>query len=161
LIDLLLQTASEVHGAGGWFEERNEFPAPEMLAFPLNKEAERYYRNGPPFLQRYMPFWAASLVDRLKVLLLPLLVLLFPLFKVMPPIYSWRMRARIYRWYGELEQAEEDFAAGRVPLAEIHERLDRVEAEVRHIKVPLSFTNQLYQLRQHIDLVRERIAAAA
>ena len=144
---------------GGWLEGRNEFPVPEMLAFPLNKEAERYYKSGPPFLQRYLPFWAASLVDRLKVLLLPLVVLLFPLFKIMPPIYSWRMRARIYRWYGELEQAEEKFAAGRVPLAEIHEQLDRVELEVQHVKVPLSFTNQLYHLRQHIDLVRNRIAA--
>jgi len=159
LIDLLLQAASEVHGTGGWLEGRDEFPVPEMLAFPLNKEAGRYYKSGPPFLQRYLPFWAASLVDRLKVLLLPFLVLLFPLFKIMPPIYSWRMRARIYRWYGELEQAEEKFAAGRVPLAEIHEQLDRVELEVQHVKVPLSFTNQLYHLRQHIDLVRNRIAA--
>ena len=93
VIDLLLQAATEVHRSGGWFEGQDEFPMPGLLAFPLSKDAERFYKHGPPFLQRYLPFWAASLVDRLKVMLLPLLVLLLPLLKVMPPIYTWRMRA--------------------------------------------------------------------
>jgi len=157
LIDLILQAADDAHSGGGWFEGQDEFPMPGLLAFPLSTHAARYYKHGPPFLQRYLPFWAASLLDRLKVLLLPMVVLLLPLIKVMPPIYNWRMRARIYRWYGELEQAEEQFAAGQVPLTGIHEQLDRVDREVQHVKVPLSFTNQLYHLRQHIDLVRRRI----
>ena len=130
---------------------------PGLVAFPLSKEAARYYKYGPPFLQRYLPFWAASLVDRLKVMLLPLLVLLFPLIKVMPPIYTWRMRARVYRWYGELEQAEERLAGGQRDLAWVHGELDRIETEVQRIKVPLSFTDQLYHLRQHIDLVRRQL----
>jgi TRAP-type uncharacterized transport system substrate-binding protein len=102
IVDLMLQAADDVHRAGGWFEAQDEFPMPGLLAFPLSAEADRYYKHGPPFLQRFLPFWAASLVDRLKVMLVPLLVLLFPLIKVMPPIYSWRMRARIYRWYDEV-----------------------------------------------------------
>ena len=154
VIDLMLQAADEVHREGGWFEEPDEFPMPGLLAFPLSKEAERYYRHGPPFLQRFMPFWAASLVDRLKVMLLPLLVLLFPLLKVMPPIYTWRMRARVYRWYEELEQAEQLLAAGECDLQWAASELDRIESEVQRVKVPLSFTGQLYDLRQHIDLVR-------
>jgi TRAP transporter TAXI family solute receptor len=159
VIDLLLQAASEVHGDGGWFEAAGEFPQPGLLAFPLNKEAERYYKHGPPFLQRFLPFWAASLVDRLKVMLLPLLVLLFPLFKVMPPFYTWRMRARVYRWYDELEEAEERLAAGERDRDWVFGELDRIEQEVRQVKVPLSFTDQLYHLRQHIDLVRRQVAA--
>lgn len=156
IIDLMLQAASDVHRDGGWFEQHDEFPQPALLAYPLSDEADRYYRHGPPFLQRYMPFWAASLVDRLKVMLLPLLVLLFPLIKVMPPIYTWRMRARVYRWYDELEQAEAGLAAGRHDPARVHAELDRIESEVRRVKVPLSFTDQLYHLRQHIDLVRRQ-----
>jgi len=156
VIDLMLQAASEVHRAGGWFEAPDEFPMAGLLAFPLSKEAERYYKHGPPFLQRYLPFWAASLVDRLKVMLLPLLVLLIPLLKVMPPIYTWRMRARVYRWYDELEQAEALLAAGERDLAWVTSELDRIEAEVQRVKVPLSFTDQLYHLRQHIDLVRRQ-----
>lgn len=154
VIDLLLQAANEVHRDGGWFESQDEFPMPGLLAFPLNREAERYYEHGPPLLQRFLPFWAASLVDRLKVMLLPLLVLLFPLLKVMPPIYTWRMRARVYRWYDELEQAEHRLAMGERDKSWVEAELDRIESEVQRVKVPLSFTDQLYHLRQHIDLVR-------
>jgi len=160
IIDLMLQAASEVHRGGDWFEQRDAFPRADLLAFPLSAEADRYYRYGPPFLQRFLPFWAASLVDRLKVMLLPLLVLMFPLIKVMPPIYTWRMRARVYRWYGELEQAEQRLAAGDLDAVRVHQVLDRIESEVQRVKVPLSFTDQLYHLRQHIDLVRRRVDAA-
>ncbi|MCB1786792.1 MAG: ABC transporter substrate-binding protein [Gammaproteobacteria bacterium] len=161
VVDLMLQAADKVHREGGWFEGRDEFPMPSLLAFPLSKEADRFYKHGPPFLQRFLPFWAASLVDRLKVMLLPLLVLLFPLLKVMPPIYTWRMRARVYRWYRELEKAEQQWADGSRDRTEVHGALDRLEAEVQHVNVPLSFTDQLYHLRQHIDLVRRRIDAGS
>ena len=161
VIDLVLQAASEVHRDGGWFEGRDEFPMPGLLAFPLSKDAERYYKHGPPFLQRYLPFWAASLVDRLKVMLLPLLVLLLPLLKVMPPIYTWRMRARVYRWYEELEQAEQSLASGERDVAWVYRELARIETEVQQVKVPLSFTDQLYHLRQHIDLVRREVGDRA
>jgi TRAP transporter TAXI family solute receptor len=157
VIDLLLLAATEVHKDGGWFEGQDEFPMPGLLAFPLSKEAARFYKNGPPFLQRYLPFWAASLIDRLKVMLLPLIVLLLPLIKVMPPIYTWRMRARVYRWYDELEQAEEQLASGERDVAWVSRELTRIETEVQQVKVPLSFTDQLYHLRQHIDLVRREI----
>lgn len=157
VVDLMLQAVTEVHRDGGWFEGQDEFPIPGLLAFPLSKEAARFYKNGPPFLQRYLPFWAASLVDRLKVMLLPLLMLLLPLIKVMPPIYTWRMRARVYRWYDELEQAEQRLSEGRRDTDWVCSELDRIESEVQRVKVPLSFTDQLYHLRQHIDLVRRQV----
>jgi hypothetical protein len=94
------------------------------------------------------------LVDRLKVMLLPLVVLLLPLFKVMPPLYTWRMRARVYRWYDQLERAEQRLMAGDWDGARVVDELDRIEGEVQRVNVPLSFTDQLYDLRQHIDLVR-------
>ena len=86
---------------------------------------------------------------------------MFPLIKVMPPIYTWRMRARVYRWYDELEQAEAGLADGTHDVAWVHDELDRIESEVQRIKVPLSFTDQLYHLRQHIDLVRRQTPAAS
>ena len=163
LIDLLLQAAETVHGDGGWFEAHGQFPAARWLELPLSPEAARFYRYGPPFLQRYLPFWAASLVDRLKVMLLPLLVLMFPLFKIMPPIYQWRMRARIYRWYRQLEAVDDAFDAGMESGAreELAARLDRLDRDVRAVEVPLSFAGQLYDLRQHIELMRQKLRAAA
>jgi len=156
--ELLLQAADAEHVDGDWFEGQGEFPQNALLAYPLSKEAKRYYKNGPPFLQRYLPFWAASLIDRLKVMLLPLVLMLIPLFKIMPPLYAWRMRSRVYRWYHELEMVDEQLSlnsnADKQLLAQ---ELDRIEEDVRQVDVPLSFAHQLYHLRQHIDLVRQRL----
>ncbi len=159
LIDLLLLAAAEVHGDGGLFAERGVFPSPKHVGFPLSSEAERHFEFGPPFLLRYLPFWAATLVDRLKVLLLPLVALLFPLMRVMPPMYRWRVRSKIYRWYGELEDVSRVAQQGearekvRQQLAE----LDRIEEEVAKVSVPLSYRDELYDLRVHIDLVRKNL----
>ena len=159
VVDLLLQAASAVHGDGGVFAEHGQFPAAKFLDLPLSPDAERFYRYGPPFLQRFMPFWAATLVDRLKVMLLPLLVLMIPLFKIMPPLYQWRMRARIYRWYSELETVDDavDDSPDAERRAVLIADLDRIEHDLREVRVPLSFANQLYHLRQHLELVRARL----
>ncbi|RLJ18086.1 C4-dicarboxylate ABC transporter substrate-binding protein [bacterium endosymbiont of Escarpia laminata] len=156
LADLLLQAMDEVHGNGGWFGARGDFPTSEFLEFPLSDEAGRFYKHGAPFLQRYLPFWAATLVDRLKIMLLPLVMVLLPLFKLMPPVYNWRMRARIYRWYSQLEVL--DGMSRKSLTAEQKEILLKalfdLREEVMKIDVPLSFSGQLYDLRIHIKLVR-------
>ena len=103
LVSLLLQAATSVHECGGLFEKPGAFPNSDNLEFPLDDDARRFYKHGPPFLQRYLPFWTASLIDRLKVMLVPLLTLLLPLGKIMPPTYRWRVRKKIYRWYRELQ----------------------------------------------------------
>ena len=159
LVDLLLQTATEVHSNGGLFEEPSQFPSPRYLDFPLHPDARRYYKSGPPFLQRYLPFWAATLLDRLKVMLLPLIALVLPLLKIMPPTYRWRMRSRIYRWYREIQAVEMQLEqSGEMEnvnrqLAE----LDRIERDVTKVSVPLSFHDELYALRMHLGLVRDRL----
>jgi len=153
LQDLLMQAAASVHGGRSLFSSAGDFPTARYTAIPLSKEAERYYKSGPSFLQRYLPFWAATLVDRLKVMLLPFIALLFPLFKVMPPIYRWRVRSRIYRWYEELGRIDE--ALGRNFDQGLLDELDRIEAEIRKIHVPLSYADELYSLRMHLSLIRE------
>jgi len=159
LATLLLQAASEVHGGGDAFAAPGEFPSPRHVDLPLSAEAQRYHASGPPFLQRYLPFWAAILVDRLKVLLVPLLTLLFPLFKVLPPAYRWRVRSRIYRWYRDLRSVEGRIFAGvdatsrQWALTE----LARIEAEVMQLEVPLSYADQLFNLRLHITYVRREL----
>lgn len=155
LITMLLIAAREVHREGGLFEDPGEFPARAFVDFPLADSAKRFYDSGPPFLLRYLPFWAAVLVDRLKVMLLPLLTILFPLFKIIPPTYRWRVRSRIYRWYRELRQVESARQRGEADAAAGLAELDRIEKEVEHVEVPLSFAEELYHLRLHIGLVRD------
>lgn len=162
LVDLLLQAATEVHGSGGIFERLEEFPSTLYLDFPLSADAARFFKYGPSFLQRYLPFWAATLIERTKVMLLPLIALLFPLFRVMPPAYRWRVRSRIYRWYRKLLALDLRVRAGR-PSAEVErdlEELDALETDVKRQHVPLSYADELFTLRLHIDLVREKVRAS-
>ena len=159
LISLLLQAATEVHGGGGLFEAFNQFPSSAYIELPIDHEAERYLRSGPPFLQRYLPFWAAVLVDRLLVMLLPILALMIPLFRIMPPMFRWRIRSRIYRWYRELLAIDPVLHHDEVaqPLETRIEELNRIEHEVAKVDVPMSYADQLYHLRLHINLIREKL----
>jgi len=159
LVGLLLQAATEVHGGPGLFQKPGEFPRPAQMDFPIAKEAERYYRSGKPFLQNYLPFWAATLIDRLVVMLVPVFALLIPIVKFAPTLYGWRVRSRIFRRYGELKfiEAELDLEPARNTRDEWLKRLDRIEADVNGMPTPLPFSDMLYTLRSHIDLVREAV----
>ncbi len=157
LIDLTLQALSEYHGGAGLFARAGQFPTPNGVEIPLSREAERYYKSGKPFLQRYLPFWAATLVDRLVFMLLPIIALLFPLFRIAPFLYSWRIRRRIFRYYGELKMIE--LEAQQKPegksRAEWLEEIDRIERAAHRIPTPLAFADQVYTLRQHVHMVRK------
>jgi TRAP-type uncharacterized transport system substrate-binding protein len=156
---LLLQVADEVHGGAGLLQQAGEFPRQQGVDFPLATEAERWYASGPPFLQRYLPFWLATLLDRLVVLLVPVVAVLLPLLKFAPMLYGWRVRSRIFRRYGELKfiEAELDLDAQRHTRAEWLARLDEIEADVHGLPTPLAFSDMLYTLRAHIELVRSAI----
>lgn len=152
---LLVQAASEVHKNGGLFEEPGQFPSSHYVDYPMSDDAQRFLKNGPSFLERYLPFWASVLVDRLKVMLIPLLTLMIPLAKILPPAYRWRIRSRIFRWYKDLIRIEQralktQDADTRTALrAELQTMAD----EVRDLHVPLSYTDEVYNLRLHIELV--------
>ncbi len=154
--NLLLQAARQVHGKPGFFQSANEFPAYMDAMLPLSTEAERYFKSGPPFLQRYLPFWLAVLVDRMFVLLLPIIALLIPLLRVAPAIYSWRVRSKVFRSYGELKFLEDDLKHHFDPakLADYRRRLDALDEEAAELHVPLGFTDLVYTLREHVNLVR-------
>ena len=159
LINLLLMAAKEVHKFGGDFEREGEFPAPKYLDFELSPEAERFYKFGPPFLQRYLPFWVAIFVSRMTILLLPLVAVFLPIFKLMPLIYRWRMRSRIYRWYSKLRAIDPERHKQETTerLQEYLVKLARIEEKVSNISVPPSFSEELYHLRMHIDMLQNKL----
>jgi uncharacterized protein len=169
LVNLLAQAMYEAHNqpaadAGGelaLFRRAGEFPQANDPEFVTSEDARRVYRAGPPALQRYLPFWVATLFDRLIVSLVVLVPILIPLIRFAPQIYNWRMRRRISYWYGQLKGLEADAkaAATREERATKLAELDRIEEAVDNIPVPLGFADRLYELRQHVDLTRRRLAA--
>jgi uncharacterized protein len=157
LIDLMLLAMNKTHRSGGHLESLNEFPSANFVSYPLEPAAGKFYERGPPFLQRYLPFQWANLLDRLKVMLLPLLTVLYPLMKILPPIYNWRMRARVTRWYKELQQLDDGLKDGTISKPEATERLNEVEDAVENISVPVDIVADAYTLRLHIDYLRRKL----
>ncbi|HWE22783.1 MAG TPA: TAXI family TRAP transporter solute-binding subunit, partial [Myxococcales bacterium] len=139
---LLLRTAAEVHSSAGLLAKLREFPAAREAGFPLSSEAVRYYQAGVPFLQRYLPFWAANLVDRLWVILVPIIAVAVPLGRIVPAVYRWRVRSRVFRWYARLKQIELQLEENpaRSKLEEMLKRLDETERAVNQIPTPLAYT---------------------
>jgi TRAP-type uncharacterized transport system substrate-binding protein len=155
LVQLFVQAAQEVHGQPGWFQRKGDFPNARDTERPLAPEAQRFYREGPPLLQRYLPFWFANLVERMWIVLLSIVAVLIPLSRVVPPVVEFRIRSRIFRWYGQL-RAIEEAAPGR-PARELLDELGAIESRVARVTVPLSYADELYALRSHIQLVRQRL----
>jgi TRAP-type uncharacterized transport system substrate-binding protein len=155
LIQLFLQAAQQVHGGSGWFQRKGDFPKAAETEQPLAKEAQRFYANGVPALQRYLPFWVANLIDRMWPVLVTLIAVLIPLSRTLPPLYQFRIRSRIFRWYARLRQVEN--AVGRRPADELLNELGEIEAAVGNVSVPLSYADELYSLRSHILMVGNRL----
>jgi TRAP-type uncharacterized transport system substrate-binding protein len=157
LIQLFVQAAGRIHSGGGWISKTGQFPTPLNTEFSLARDAERYYRNGPPALQRYLPFWLANMVDRMWVALISIIAILIPLARVVPPIYQFRIRSRIFRWYRDLRQLEDDLGRKNADAAKLLLELDQLDAKVERIAVPLAYADELYALRSAIALVRKRL----
>src|SRR5262249_22695057 len=153
--------ASQIHATPDVFSRVGEFPAAEPIDLPLSEVARQYYRSGRPFLQRYLPFWVAALTSRLLVVLIPLVGVLYPLFRLLPALYGWGTRRRTFRLSGELKFLEAELSSGATgaSTSALAERLDRLEQHADRIHVPVGFVHMLYTLKAHIDLVRQRARA--
>jgi TRAP-type uncharacterized transport system substrate-binding protein len=161
LVQLFVQAARRIHGDTSWFGPAGQFPNANVTEYPLAKEADRFYQSGPPLLQRHLPFWLANLVDRMWVVLLSIVAVLIPLSRVVPPLYQFRIRSRVFRWYRRLREIEESATESEGRPAELLRQLEALDARVERISVPLSHADELYALRSHILLVRRRLQGLA
>ena len=155
LLQLFALAGNAMHGGAGWFKRARAYPNIENNELPIAKEAERAMKSGPPLLQRYLSFWMANLVERMWLALSFIIVLLLPLSRILPPLYTFRVRSRIFRWYGQLRDIEvrsqtEDNQA-------LLKELNMLESKAEKITVPLSYTDELYALRSNIHLVRKKL----
>jgi len=157
---LLLDAAVDIHGDAGWVHKGGEFPSPKSQDFPLSDIAERFYKSGRPFLLDYLPFWMAAYIDRLILILVPAAVILIPLLRIIPSLYSWWNRRKLYRGYEDLKNLETEIAGDSTPerIIDYRNRLDRIEAFINEIRVPLALFKEVYTLKEHVDLVRNRLA---
>lgn len=163
LSGLLVKAVQEVHGGGGLFHRAGEFPKQVDPEFPVSDDALLVYRSGQSWLKRHLPFWMATFIERIILMIVPLAGILLPLFKVVPVLYRWRIKRRILYWYEQLKRLERRMIAERTrgTLARFREDIDRIEDSISVIPVPLSFSEQLYNLRSAVQLVRQKIDAGS
>ena len=160
VLQLFSQAALSLHGKAGWFSRARDFPNVELTEFVVSDEAQRAMRNGIPLLQRYLPFAYANLIERMWLALGIILAVLLPLSRIVPPLYQFRIRSRVFRWYGQLRSIEERAVDQTEALPTLLEELQQLAERVEKITVPLSYADELYALRSHIDAVRQRLAKA-
>ena len=161
LSDLLLSAAMTIHGRAALFQSRDEFPAPLENEYRISDDAKRFYKSGKSFFYRYLPFWLASLINRILVVFVPLLIILIPGAKSIPALFRWRMSLRINKWYRILMLVEHDSVEklGRGEIDALTMQIDEIESEVNKMKVPASYGDQFYVLRTHINFVRSNLQA--
>jgi len=160
LLQLFAQAARDLHGPAGWFNRAGAFPTIEHSEYPVSREAERAIKGGQPFLQRYLPFWGANLVERMWLALGIIIAILLPLSRIVPPLYQFRIRSRVFRWYGQLRAIEQQMETEGAEAARFAHELDALEQKVGRVSVPLSYADELYALRNNINLVRRKLDAA-
>lgn len=160
VLQLLSQASLELHGSSGWFNRAREFPNTANTEFTVAPEAERTIKGGVPLMQRYLPFSLANLMERMWLALGIIIAVLLPLSRIVPPLYEFRIRSRVFRWYGQLREIEERVGSAGEGSEDLLQELNQLESRVEKISVPLSYTDELYALRNHIELVRHRLQRA-
>ncbi|NMM11111.1 MAG: ABC transporter substrate-binding protein [Polaromonas sp.] len=156
LLQLFALAGNEIHGSAGWFKRAREYPNVRNNELPIAKEAERSIQTGPPLLQRYLPFWVANFVERMWLVMGIIIAVLLPLSRIVPPLYEFRVRSRIFKWYGQLRNIENRAEDGK-DTSPLLEELNQLESRAEKISVPLSYTDELYALRNNIQLVRQKL----
>lgn len=159
LRQLFAQAAQGIHGGAGWFNGPRDFPNTRTSELPVSSEGDRAINGQPPFWQRYLPFWASNLVERMWLVLGGLVVLLLPLSRIVPPLYTFRVRRRVFRWYARLREIESRAEHASHPPERLLEELDQLDRVVDKVAVPLSYADELYALRHNIHAARKRVIA--
>ncbi len=160
LRQLFAESAQTVHSGAGWFNRARDFPNTKTSELPVSPEGDRAINGTPPFWQRYLPFWASNLIERMWLVLGGLIVLMLPLSKIVPPLYQFRVRSRVFRWYARLREIETKVDARDVKKGDrdaLLDELDELDRVTHRITVPLSYTDELYALRNNIYAVRKRL----
>jgi len=156
----LLRAATDTQqGVFDLFPTAEVFPSLENLTAPASKVTLQYISQGQTFLQRYLPFWIASPLERFYLLALPILLLLYPLLRNTPTAYGFFMRRRVYIWYTRIRQIE--LAIEQYSVAELAAHIERLESLEQQLaesfNVPSGYLQLFYDLRIHIRLVIDRL----
>ena len=161
IIDLLAKTIADVHGTAGIFQRAGEFPSVADPEYPVAEEAREYYRNGPSFLNRYLPFWVTNVVKRVLALTLTAIAIILPVMSYGPSFYKWLIEYRLRALYRRLRNIEERLHKGLDPvqIGALEEEIEYLEHDMIKLALPVRHSNLYFSVKSHVNLVRIRIRA--
>jgi len=159
IADLLLQAAKEIHSPAAPFSAQGEFPRPDTAPLPLSRAADNFYTDGPPTLQKYLPFRLATWLDRFLAALVAIASAAVTIFKIIPALVSLPFRLRMRRGYIDLQELVRSAIAG-TDKGSLLKELARLDQSTAAIRVPLhSLEVQWIELRQFVHDMRDRLEA--
>ncbi len=159
LMKLLLKIAKKIHSKKTLFAPEGFFPNAKFTQIPINEDAKIYLLKGDSFLEKIFPFRVAVTINRLIIFLIPLITLLLPFFKGILPIYRWRIRYKIYRWYGQLNEIDKNIEFMDIESIETSiKSIKELQKEIKEqTNIPLSYMGEYYNLQLHIDLILKKL----
>jgi TRAP transporter TAXI family solute receptor len=160
IIDLLAKTILEAHNEAGLFQRVGDFPTQVDPEFPMSESARDFYKNGPSFLNRYLPFWMTNYVQRIIAVLAAVVAIVLPVFSYAPRFYRGLVEHRLRSLYRRLRAIEQnlhkDVTATEVSALEFD--VESVDRATNILGVPMRHSELFFSLKVHIDLVRDRLA---
>jgi TRAP-type uncharacterized transport system substrate-binding protein len=161
IVQLLLRTMKDVHGGADLFHRSGEYPNGSDSEYTVAATATEFYQSGPSFMQRHLPLWLSVHVQRAIAVLVTGIAVGVPLLHFVPQTFNWMTRRRLFYWYAELRALESSFSSttSQRHLVHLLTEVERIEDSLGKIHFPLTFADQVYTLRGHIDIVRQKIAA--
>ena len=158
---LFAQASQGIHSNAGWFNRARDFPNSKSSELPVAQEGVRAINEPSPWLQRYLPFWMANVVERMWLVMGVLIAFMLPLSRIVPPLYQFRVRSRVFKWYGRLRAIEHEMEQATADREAIRTELQDLAQKVEKITVPLSYADELYALRSHIHWVLQKLELQA
>jgi hypothetical protein len=160
IVDLLAQAMSQAHGMPGLFQKAGEFPTETDPEFPMSQGARDFYKNGPSFLNWYLPFWMTSYAQRVIAVLVAVIAIVVPVFNYAPKIFLWFIHDRVRRLYRRLRIVDRVLLSGpdASEMKALHVELESI-ARASNI-VPMRSSDLFFELKSHIDRTRSNLASA-
>ncbi|MCV2891073.1 TAXI family TRAP transporter solute-binding subunit [Ruegeria aquimaris] len=160
LVNRLTMAAIELHGRRGIITDPGRFPSIEGAGLVVNNTARQLILEGPSTWHDWLPYWVAAQINRVLLLVLPFFFVVVPLLRLIPALYAYLMRWRVWRYYPEIRRVEEELASNPSSdaLADMQARLAEVEDRLAAMRLPTAYRQSQYDARLHLELVQNRLS---
>jgi len=162
LIFALTQAAKDSFSESTFLSEKNEFPNFQRSeAFEPSESAEEFYKEGKPFLYKYLPQNIASFLTKLLIIFIPIVTIVLPIYEFFPHLYEVYVKHKINHWYHHLDEIENEYVSCDLShLQDLLIKIEEIEKKIGQLKLPIMHSHHaqnIYIVKEHIQLIKDKI----